>query len=355
MRAEDITLDWLNQVLTDSCETAGPEATSLLVEPVPNKRAQVWRLRVVFERRPLTRPAFFILKVPPPPGPLTGYAPGAREVFFYQFLAPLLPLQTPRCLLARIDLDRGESFLLLDEVREGIRGSQRTGLSAHQARAAIRGLASAQAMHWGKADRPPMPTLRNLATRTAVSTSDEIEARFAATWPRVSASLYFGLSRPVRLFGDRLVGNIERTLQPLQAVPATLVHGDFRADNLFFRGRGRTIVAIAFDWEQVALGNGLVDLARLLVGGLGLRVRFREYELIQMYHSALRSGGVTDFSWEDCMRHYRLGVVRGLVDAVLACVDSEGGPWPTDDNRLLISRYNEVCERHRIWEIATTG
>ncbi len=355
MRAEDITLDWLNQVLTDSCETAGPEATSLLVEPVPNERAQVWRLRVVFERRPLTRPVYFILKAPQPPGPLTGYAPGAREVFFYQFLAPLLPLPTPRCLLARIDLDRGESFLLLDEVREATLGCQRTGLSAHQARAAIRGLAAAHAMHWAKTDRPPLPTLRNLVTRTAVYTAEDIEARFAAIWPRVAASLHFGLSRPVRLFGDRMMGNIERTLQPLNTSPATLVHGDYRAENLFFQGRARTTSAIAFDWEQVALGSGLIDLARLLVGGLGPRVRFREHELIQLYHSALRSGGVIDFSWQDCVQLYRLGVVRGLISTVLACVDSEGAICPSDENRMLITRYNETCERHQIWEIATTG
>lgn len=355
MRATDITLDWLNQVLTDSCETAGPEATSLLVEPVPNERAAVWRLRVVFERRPLTRPVYFILKVPPPPGLLTGYAPGAREVFFYQFLAPLLPLASPRCLLARIDLEKGESFLLLDDVREAIPGSQRTGLSAHQARAAIRGLAAAHAMHWGRVDRPPLPTLRKMVIRTAAATPEEIEARFEETWPRVSASLYFGLSRPVRLFGDRLVGNIGRTLQPLFAAPETLVHGDYRAENLLFRGRARATTVIAFDWEQLTLGSGLIDLASLLVGGLGPRVRFREHELIQLYHNVLRSGGVIDFAWNECVQLYRLGVVRGLIHAVLACVDTEGAIHPSNDNRMLISRYNETCERHQIWELRTTG
>lgn len=61
-----------------------------------------------------------------------------------------------------------------------------------------------------------------------------------------------------RLNKVRLIGNHGED-------PCCLVHGDFRIDNLVFnRINGRLMCTAVLDWELVALGNPLADLASLL-------------------------------------------------------------------------------------------
>ncbi len=55
-------------------------------------------------------------------------------------------------------------------------------------------------------------------------------------------------------------------LESLPANPArpTIVHGDFKLDNLMFDAADPRRLAAVFDWEMAALGDPLVDLGILL-------------------------------------------------------------------------------------------
>lgn len=57
---------------------------------------------------------------------------------------------------------------------------------------------------------------------------------------------------------DRLVEWLPRNAPANEDV--SIVHGDFRIDNLIFSGEQRTVLAV-LDWELSTLGNPLVDLA----------------------------------------------------------------------------------------------
>ena len=96
--------------------------------------------------------------------------------------------------------------------------------------------------------------------------------------------------------------------------PWTIVHGDFRADNLLFGG-DRVVVV---DWQTVGLGPPAGDLSYLLGASLTPELRRdHEHGLVDRYVSHLQEQGVEvdrDSVWEG----YRRWAFGGLIMAVAA-------------------------------------
>ncbi len=62
----------------------------------------------------------------------------------------------------------------------------------------------------------------------------------------------------LRRTGEALATNVIRMLDGFVERPNTLVHGDYRADNLFFGGAGQGSPALAaVDWQVSSRGAGL--------------------------------------------------------------------------------------------------
>jgi aminoglycoside phosphotransferase (APT) family kinase protein len=96
--------------------------------------------------------------------------------------------------------------------------------------------------------------------------------------------------------------------------PRTIVHGDFRADNLLF-GAMRPVV---LDWQTAGFGAGTADLSYFLASSLTVAAR-RQYEetLVRRYHAALISRGAV-LSWHDCWTGYRRHAFSGIVMDIIA-------------------------------------
>jgi aminoglycoside phosphotransferase (APT) family kinase protein len=105
---------------------------------------------------------------------------------------------------------------------------------------------------------------------------------------------------------DALRGRVDALAAAMCEGPNTLVHGDFRVDNLVFAADGGP--PLVFDWQAISRGSGVVDAAQLIT--LGLRPddrRAHETALLRTYHEGLAEGGVT-ISEDDLMAGYRLGI-----------------------------------------------
>jgi aminoglycoside phosphotransferase (APT) family kinase protein len=96
--------------------------------------------------------------------------------------------------------------------------------------------------------------------------------------------------------------------------PWTIVHGDFRADNLLFGGPRVVVV----DWQTVSLGSGPSDLAYLLGASVLPEVR-REHEaaLVDRYVAGLRAQAVP-VERADVWELYRRYAFGGLIMAIVA-------------------------------------
>ena len=105
-------------------------------------------------------------------------------------------------------------------------------------------------------------------------------------------------------------------LEQLAAMPHTLVHFDFRADNLFFDDDGSIVV---IDWQSISQGGGVADVGYFLSQNLSTEDRRAfEPELLRAYHDALVENGVTDYSFEQLLADYPVGISCGWIIPVLA-------------------------------------
>ena len=136
----------------------------------------------------------------------------------------------------------------------------------------------------------------------------------------------------LRRTGEALATNVIRMLDGFVEGPTTLVHGDYRADNLFFGGAGQGAPALAaVDWQVSSRGAGAFDLAYFLSGNVSTEVRRSiEMDLLKHYTDILRENGVRDFPDPGPQGGYDLsgtGIGPGdtrLETAMAACRDETG-------------------------------
>jgi hypothetical protein len=97
----------------------------------------------------------------------------------------------------------------------------------------------------------------------------------------------------------------------------TLVHGDIRADNVFFSGERCNIV----DYQMTARGVGATDIGYLISQGLPTAMRSgRDEELVGGYLDELLSRGVRDYGLDAVWRHYRFAIGYMIVLPVVVLV-----------------------------------
>ncbi|HEY9558846.1 MAG TPA: phosphotransferase, partial [Acidimicrobiales bacterium] len=116
--------------------------------------------------------------------------------------------------------------------------------------------------------------------------------------------------------------------------PFSLVHGDYRLDNLLFPAAGDGVVAV--DWQTAAIGPPLRDVAYLL--GTSLEPadrRTHEEAIVAGYHAGLVAAGVTGYSAERCWDDYRLGLLQGPLISIIGCIYATGVRSEASDAMFL--------------------
>jgi aminoglycoside phosphotransferase (APT) family kinase protein len=118
--------------------------------------------------------------------------------------------------------------------------------------------------------------------------------------------------------GDALFAALEAYIKA-DTEPWTIVHGDYRLDNLLFDHRpGGTPIAVV-DWQTCTHGPAMQDVAYFVGAGLTAADRRpSEAMIVRGYHDGLLAAGVTGYDWERCWRDYRRGAWAGLIMAVAA-------------------------------------
>lgn len=107
--------------------------------------------------------------------------------------------------------------------------------------------------------------------------------------------------------------------------PRTLIHNDARLDNLIFLA-DRTPCLI--DGQVVTLGRGTQAIANLLAGSMdGDDLSAHWERLVRRYHDRLLEGGVSGYSYDQCVEHYRqsVGYPLGASMALIGAMDIGDG------------------------------
>jgi hypothetical protein len=231
------------------------------------------------------------------------------EVGFYTDLAASLPVRSPHCFHAAFDAATLGYVVLLEDLAPAEQGDQLLGCSVDEARGALDELALLHAPRWGDLS---LADIRWLA-RHSEAYPDELGMLVAMLLPGFVARYSPSLGADVVALAERFVPRLPAYVRA-QSPPFTIVHGDFRVDNLLF-GNGRVCVV---DWQTVALGPALADVSYLLGASLPTDVRrVQEEALVRHYHERLTQAGVP-IDWQACWSDYRRYAFAGLIMAIVA-------------------------------------
>lgn len=230
------------------------------------------------------------------------------EARFYQQLAPRLPVRRPGCYVSCYDEHTRAFTLLLEDISTGRVADQVQGCEPGDVERAIDQLAALHGPLWNE------PTLASLAW---LPRHDGPDAAWMASLVR---RVY---PRFLRRFGDRLEPEVIELLDAFVPLvepylrdrpgPRTVVHGDFRADNLVVDRDHVTVL----DWQTVAHEPATTDLAYFLGASVDIaRRRELERSMVERYVDALGRYDVA-LSVDECWRDYRRYAFGGLLMSIV--------------------------------------
>lgn len=324
---EKLDRTWLDGVLRDGGYSPS-RVTDLRVEPVALSGAttDMARLRITYADPDAAGPQSLVAKIRggKPVQVQMDQAMGLfeRERRFYLELADLVPVQTATLFHA----GDGDSTPLLLQDLGGLRmGDQRDGLAVDDAAAMMDSLAALHARFWQspelKADWLVSPTegvYSQMIVQVVVSGAPAAAERFAG---RVGDDTLAALTDAVH--------DWSHVLKRCAEGPHTLTHNDCRLDNVFFEDLSSgTIAPYLIDWQVPAATRGTQDVANLLAGSMNVEDLAQHWEgLVGRYHDGLLAGGVTDYSRQQCVQHYRQSIVYPLGQglALLGALDTGDG------------------------------
>jgi hypothetical protein len=336
----ELTADVLTDYLRASGHlTSGNAVTSVVAELIgTGKMGDNARLTLAYDRVAGDAPATVIAKLPATDERARTLAGGAgayyNEVMFYRLLAGRTEMRTPTIHASEISDDRTSFLLLMEDLSPAEPGSQLVGESRRHAVDALHEVAKlAAAFHDDE----------SIAALDHVSTSRDdgglfVQALVQDAWPGFVDRFGHGMSAESVAFGERYVANHARFASRYDG-PKTLVHGDFRSENILF-GSGAPATV---DWQTTVESSPLTDAAYFLGGSLEIDDRRTwERELVEEYRAALATQGV-EIEAGGCWDLYREYSMHGIVITVL------GATYSTPDSRsdemflAMIQRHLQQC------------
>ncbi|NQW16098.1 MAG: DUF1679 domain-containing protein [Chloroflexi bacterium] len=253
-----------------------------------------------------------------------------RESRFYQEIGPEAGMRTLTCYYSAMDLAQTRHVMLLqDPGPVGLHGTS-PECTVDEARRALVALAGMHAKWW-ESDR--LKETSWLGSGDSNSLVVAYPRKFRAGWDAVKERFAGRLPEGIEDVGDRYGRSLAEMMRRNSTSPLTLVHGDFRPENLYFDSDGDDVTAVT--WQLVGRWHGAIDVAQLIPYALSTEERrANEERLLHTYLDALLDKGVHNYSYDQLVEHYRLGLLRSLAifvigDENLDLEVSEGEIWNT--------------------------
>jgi hypothetical protein len=318
-RPEEITPRWLTIVLREKTILTSGEVVEVQTSVIGQERGftgVIARVQLRYAAHEETAPSSVTVKIPTAnrdtPSAYRAsqekdmmaarryFERCAREVAFYQQAAPLHFPSVPRLYYGAADDVTGRVILVLEDLHSARPGDALQGCSTSDAGLVIEQLAHFHARWW---NHPQLDTFSwlplwggdtRIAQKRYIQCVDPFLQRFGSRVPKKVRGTIDALATSYGAIRDRL-----------KLSPTTMIHADLHLDNVLFSPLSQVPGVTMIDWQSVARGRCVIDLALFLFGSLETTARRAvEEEFFRRYHELLLAGGVTGYDFpqllEDC-------------------------------------------------------
>jgi hypothetical protein len=309
----DITVDWLNDALHENGFLENNRIAILTQEPVgagAGNLSQMAKLAVSFDRDDANLPTTMVAKIP------TLYESAReigrqlnayeRETRFYIDVASHIPMRTPQLIYGAADSENERYVLLLEDCSRCAVIDQVKGLDLELSQLIAIKLADFHSAYWNSDDISrfawlPRPrgsqmqaTVDVLRTSVdACAKSDKFKQMLPEGGWEVCLKVYDRAPLMVQSVSDENL---------------TIIHSDFRADNMFLDYDTPDDPLVVFDWQMVQVSRGPFDLAYLLGASIEIDLRRQiEKDIVRLYYNRLLEKGVSGYDFDECWSDYLKG------------------------------------------------
>ncbi|MEY3033459.1 MAG: hypothetical protein RLZ86_81 [Actinomycetota bacterium] len=316
--SSEITPSWLTDRLRSSGTIdSSTEVTSIerdAMGPGVGFMGEVGRITVSYSGG--SGPSTMICKIPTQDASIRALLGPARvferEARFYSDIAPTLDV-VPTAYAVAADFDADDFVLLLQDLG-GLRvGDQTEGANEVDAHAVMRATARMHARYWRNAELDAIEWMP-MANSEGMKIGREV---YQASLPGFLQVFAHAVEPDMVPIMERFGDNVHQLLDRVAAMPNTVVHFDYRLDNLFFDDAAGSVWVI--DFQTASKGGGAYDVAYFMSQSVPIDVRRRsEDALLHTYHDELVALGVDDYSFDQFVQDYRVGILYGWIIPVYA-------------------------------------
>lgn len=320
---EEITPQWLTGALRENGVIGDASVTGIEHHRIgagAGFLGQLSKLTLSYDREQPGAPATLIAKLPAldPGGRHVGnlFRFYEREIRFYDEISDKVKISVPRRYYSAMDVEGDEYLLLIQDMAPAVVGDEAAGVSLEQSELAIRAIAEFQAGWWDS------PELEKLDWMPAVNAPvhQSAEPAYQQAWEPFCQMFGDKLSPKVMALGDEMQHHVVDLLNAVEPAPRTIIHGDFRGDNVFF-GDGVSAPAFsAIDWQISSKGRGVFDVAYFLCTSVTPEIRKESEErLVRMWHDIIsESNDTSRYTYDDAFYDYRVSALYMHVYTVIA-------------------------------------
>lgn len=317
-RPTDLTVEWLSAALDT------PVRGFVFERIGTGQMSECYRVALTYADS-CDGPRSVVLKVAAtdPVSRQTGLALGLyeREVRFYTDIAPGLDGPIAPCHQAGFDAETGAFHLLLGDAAPAVVGNEIHGATVEQALLALAELGRVHAPLLGDAAMANADWL-NRESPMNQALIGQLYAGFLGRYADRIAPAH-------REVCEQLVASFDAYVASEGAPqrPHGLVHGDYRLDNMLFGEAGADRALTVVDWQTVAWGPAMTDVAYFLGCALPDELRREHYEaLLRAYHNALGPHAplTLDDVRDGVRRQSFFGVMMAIVSSMLVAQTDRG-------------------------------
>jgi len=299
---EAMTPAWLTAALRASGVLTDAVVTAVTWQPLSTQgwTTRMARLAVTYDAPEAGLPATLVTKSAAQDASTRAFFGRfyAREVAFYQRVAPEVPLRVPRCYCAAYEAATHAHVLLLEDIAPVLADDLLRGVSADVAAAYTCSIATLHA-HWWEHDRLSS-LMRNFPAH-----GRRFAEGYAGSLARGLAIMRPFLTPTTIPLATALQRNLQAWWDDQYVAPRTLMHWDAQAANFLRPARAGAVGAVV-DWQNCAVGRGIWDVARFCVMSLPPATRrAAQADLVALYAETLGLHGVRSYPFSQCFTHYQ--------------------------------------------------